>query len=363
MTEVPSSTKKNKKIKTALICLIVFSSVLLTYFAFGVVSLSIIDKQMFKTRYSTPELINDSYYRWQKSRKDFANLNEREVVTFPNNKETLQGYLYKVENPHGIIIAAHGVNSLADGNCSQLHSYFIDKGWDVFSFDLTGCGGSTGSGITTLYESRNCVVSAINYIKSNETTRDLPICLVGHSWGGYGSVAATYDYDVNAVAAFSAYNTPNEIMLAFGMEYGSPAVILTKPLLDTLLPLYHGNNVYFSASKAIKKKKETKYVIVHGTNDEVVPFKQYSLYSSIENKNYDNVTLYKLDGFVHNGPWRSKEAVDYEVNVVEPEVKRLEKEGTSSDVNTYINSVDKEKTSELNYEMLDSINNIFLNTI
>ena len=293
-------------------------------------------------------------------------MKEREEYTFNCGKETLQGYLYEVENPHGIVISAHGINNLADGNTAQYQNYFIEQGWDVFSFDMTGCGRSSGK-MKTLFESRKCVQNAVNFVKNNAKLKDLDVCLVGHSWGGYGVLAASYDVDVKAVCSFAGYDKASEMMYGFAEMNVSKALIVTKPALNFSLSLLQGEKAFFSASSVIKKRPNTNYVLVHGDKDNTVPLKHYSAYSYVQNKEYDNLTKFLLKDIRHNGPWKTLAAQTYCDEVIIPKLNTLHgqyKNGIPEDVYTsFLSEIDKEKASELNYELLDSINSVFLNSI
>lgn len=357
--------KKNKKI--IIIVTSIIGGLVLTYFGGGLVATAIANNSLFNQRSSTIETLNEDFQRYQKGRADFPLMNEREEVTFKCGKETLQGYFYEVNNPHGLIVTAHGVQNLADGNTAQFQNYFLEQGWNVFSFDLTGCGRSTGDGLKSLFESRKCVRSAVEFVQQYEKTKGLDVCLVGHSWGGYGVLAASYDVEVKAVCSFSGYDKASEMMYGFAETNVSPALVLTKPALDFSISLIQGQDAFFSATSAIKKRTTTSYVLIHGEQDEVVPFKRYSAYAAVEKKDYPNLTKYALKDIKHNGPWKTLESQIYTDEVLEPELLKLHDqygEIIPEDVyNNFLASVDKEKSSELNYELLDSVNNIFLNSL
>ena len=358
---------KKKRNKIIIIVSITIGALLVNYFAGGLIATSIVNETIINKRGSDSESINDLTYSYQKVQRDYPLMAPREKLTFSCGKETLQGYFYEVENPHGVVISSHGVNSQADGNNAQYQNYFIEKGWDVFSFDSTGCGLSSGKGMKTLYESRYCVKSAIEFVQNYSKTQGLSICLVGHSWGAYGVVTASGDLPVSAVCSFSGYDKPSEMMYSFAASYVSPALIVTKPALDFSLSLLQGQNAFTSASGVIKKSSQTKYVIVQGDKDETVPLNKYSIYDNIVNKKLDNVTCYLLEGFGHITPWKSKDANDYCNNVIKPQLDELNEKYNnyipSSERNKFLSTVDKEKSSALNYELLDSINNIFLKSI
>lgn len=355
----------NKRNKIILIVSSSIASAVVTYFGGGLIATSIAEENMINVRGSDMNsLLNDDFYKTQYIQKDFPLLQEREIVEFSCGKETLVGYLYKVNNPKGIIITAHGVTALADGNHAQYQNYFVEKGWDVFAIDLTGCGRSSGKGMKTLHESRHCVANAIKTIKNREDTKELPLFLFGHSWGAYGVVTATEDEDdIQAVAALSGYNQSAGVMYGFVENYVSPALIVTKPALDFSLAVLHGDKDFFKAATAIKHNPNTTYIIVHGDNDDVVPLKNYSIYDNVDENKYSNVKKILLEDFKHSSPWNTNEAVNYYEDILEPGFDALHEqygEEIPEDVlNEYLSTIDKEKASELNTDLLEKIESTF----
>lgn len=352
----------NKKAKKIIICSAIGAVVL--YFGLGIVGTLIATEGFINVRNCDLDLLDQDFYRVQKCRADYEALQVREVVTFPCGKETLTGYLYTSPSPKGVIVFSHGIMNLADANMSQVQNYYVKHGYTVFSFDMTGCGRSTGKGIRTLYESTNCVENAVKTVKELDKTKDLPIFLIGHSWGAYGAVTATDrigEY-VKAVASFSAYNTPSEMMYGSMEAATSKAVILAKPSVQLGLFLHWGMNINYSAESSIKKHPNIPYVVIHGTEDKTIPFKTYSLYDNVVNDHYENVTAVKLDGIHHGTPWKTLEAETYtgECEKALKELRKQYKGKLPDDIREeYIASVDKDKSSAVNTELLNLIDEVF----
>ena len=291
----------NKSRKITVIIASIASGFVVTYFGVSLIATAIINHNYFEIRGSTPkELDDNSFFFLQKTQKDFDNLQKRTYLSIPYEDMNLQGYLYHQENPKGLIVSCHGINSLADSDHAQYQSYYFDKGYDVFSFDMVGCGNSDGDSMTGLYESRYCVDSAISFISNYETTKDLPIFLIGHSWGGYGSVASTFDSkNVKAVVSFGGFEQAVEEMAGMASNYVGGLVNFLKPGLDTSMAIYKGKKAFVNASEAIKENPNVSYYIVQGKNDNTVHYKD-SLYHAVENKNYPNVTLKLLENHTNN---------------------------------------------------------------
>ena len=347
-------------------CVVISTAV--TYFGAGFIAMNVLENQFVNQRYSDiTELEKDDFYKIQKVRADYPLLQNREVIEFTNKGETLKGYFYEVTNPKGVIIIAHGVNNMADGNGAQIQNYFVEHNWDVFAIDLTGCGRSSGNGIKTLHESRYCLSNAVKTMQNYDKAQGLPLFLIGHSWGAYGSVAATEDCKgVSAVISFSGYNSPYDMTYGFAEMYSSKAAIVTKPTVEMSLLAVAGSDSFFTAKTAIKHNPGVDYVIVQGELDEVVPLKRFSIYDNVKDADYPNVTSIKLEGMKHSSPWKTLEAETY-MRDMEKELDELKDQyhgNIPQDIHQqFLDSIDKEKSSALNTELLEQIENIFVSKI
>ena len=363
--------KKHRKTK---VVIIVISSVLLglilLYFGGSVIATSIICNYLFGSREPDIETVlkdPQRYYQILKTRDDYSLLSSREEPTFKHGKYNLQGYLYECSNPKGLIISCHGVSSFADSDHAEYQNYFLNQGWDIFSFDMPGCGRSEGDKMYGLYESRFAVESAIRYVKTNDKIKNLPLCLIGHSWGAYGAVTSSeIDEKIHAIAAISGYNAPNEMMVGAARIKYWDGLIIGKPGLDFALSILDGNKAFFKASSEIKKHEDISYYIIHGEKDDIVPFKGYSQYSKVVNINLNNVKTLSLSNYKHSGIWRSEAANTYyeiKKNELDALYKQYNKNIPDDVYSDFIASVDKDKSSELNLTLLDDINNLFTQSI
>ena len=357
----------NKNRKRVVIALSVIASSIVTYFGLGLAGVGIASSFVTNGRYGDLSLLEEDFYRVQKCRSDFPSLANREEITFSCGKETLKGYLYECSSPKGVIIYAHGVGNLADANGAQVQNYYVEHNYDVFAIDMTGCGRSTGSGIKSLHESKYCVQNAVKTVQNLAKTKDLPLFLIGHSWGGYGVVTATDLVDgVSGVAAFSGFNIPSEMMYSFSEQYASKAVVVMKPAMQFGISCAWGQQSFYSAETSIKKHKDIPYFIIQGDKDTTVPLKHVSIYDNVVRDNYSNVTAVKIEGMTHGTPWKTVEAANYAAKC-EQELKDLRKQYKGKlpdDVREeYIANVDKEKASEINTSLLEQIDEMFTSQI
>lgn len=358
----------NKYLKRTIVSLsIIVPSLVITYFVGGLIAFSIIDPTILGKRGSSLSDLDTLTYRVFKTRNDFPSLANREEYTFRVGDYTLYGYLYETPSPKGLVVTAHGVNSLAESDHAIYHDYFLNEGFDVFVIDMVGCGKSEGI-MGNLYRSKECVENALDKISHIDKLNGLPICLFGHSWGAYGVVTSTYTHqNVKAVASVSGYELPSEMMYDLAIQYSSPALAFTKPTFLLGCATHYGNDLFVSASEAIISNPSIPYFITHGEFDKTVDFNNCSQYQAMQNKPNDNVTFYLMENMAHNAPWRSIEAHDYYETNLKPKIRDLEKQYgeniPNQEIEQLVSEVDFEKSSEANIDLLSRITSFYLTNI
>ena len=356
--------KKLSKTKRIIIIVsIAIVGVLITYFGGSMIATAAINNSLYNHRC---DIKDEPYTLLQKTRDDYPLLANRKEFKIDHYKIKLQGYLYEVNNPKGLVVTAHGINSYADSDHTQYQNYFVENNWNVLSFDMTGCGRSEGKGMNGLFESRYCVESVLSYVKNDEELNDLPICLFGYSWGAYGVASASKNLEkVCAIAAISGFNAPNEMMFEYVANYKSKALYIGRPGLDFSLGLFNGNKVFYKATDEIKKHQDINYMVVQGSNDDVVYYNA-SIYSKYKTKTPDNVQLEYIEGAKHIGIWRTDEANSY-YNEVKAQYDQLEKEYKgnipSNVLDEFVSGVDKDRSSEMNLSLINKINDMFSTSV
>ena len=113
----------------------------------------------------------------------------RSEFTFNSGKNTLTGYEYGEENNRGLIVISSGLGGTGD-YYMEFITRFLDDGYRVITYDNTGVARSEGSGTRGLYQSAIDIDALLTYIETQSKYDNLPVYLIGHSWGGYGVCAA-----------------------------------------------------------------------------------------------------------------------------------------------------------------------------
>ncbi len=356
--------KLTRKQKVAIIVSVILVGTFLLYFSGGVVAAIVVSNVIFEGRQSDETTLKE--LRFQKTRDDYEVLKDRQEVSFFSGKNSLKGYLYEVTSPKGLVIASHGMGSLADGNDAEYQQYFVTQGYDVFSFDTTAHGRSEGKDLGSVWQGAYDVKAALEYV-STTPLKGLPKILVGHSMGAYGVVEATHwDSSVKGVIAFSGFDRPNELMKQYAARYVSDFfVTMTGWTFDIGMALKDRGNATLSAFDAMKENQETKYLILQGEKDESVPANKVSLYSKLEAENLSNVSSYLIPEMGHERPWislSSHQAMALYENQWEALLEEYHHAVPEEIESNFMKGVDLNSCNELNQEVFQQIET-FLSTI
>ena len=207
---------------------------------------------------------------------------------------------------------------------------------------------------------------AVTFVENNSVFTDMPIFVLGHSWGGFASSAVlNFEHDIAAGVSLSGYSTPFAELCEFAdVKYGEKS-----PLIYPFLWMYNqvkfGRYASLSAVEGINKS-DTPVLIVHGDNDSTVAYDGASIISQkghITNPNAEYYTFEAENKDTHNGYFKSTEYYEY----YEAELKAKDSEMTSQygedipdDVYAeYVASVNKDLFNAPNPELIELIDGFF----
>lgn len=285
---------------------------------------------------------------------------QREVVDFPSGENGLKGYLYGKGNDKGLIVLVHGLGGGAENYLDET-LFFVDKGWTVFSFDLTGSHGSEGKGTMGLPQSVIDLEAALDYIGTRTDIGHLPLTLYGHSWGGYAVTAILGKRsDIRAVVSLAGFNSPMELLADQAKAMMGPWAYVMYPYEWAYQRLLFGEAAGMTAAEGISRTN-AKVFLIHGEDDEMISYANTSIISHREEIDNPNVT-YKTsrenghDG--HNDLCLSDNAIAYttEKNKVFKALHDTYGGNIPDDVKeTYYEGVDRFRTGELDQAFMEEI--------
>ena len=350
---MPKNSSGKKKIIIALS--IVFGLLILYFpgiYGGGLIALQVIFGRRFD---------GDDYAKARqtilKVRDDYPSLQNSEDVYFFSGENKLAGHINKAIDSKGTVVVVHGINGSSKDDTSALQDYFLNRGYDIFAFDLTVSGDSEGSGVKGLYQSALDVCSAVDYLSSRKDLDLNRLAFVGYSWGAYG-VASSLELNLKAkpkaVCAISGFVNPKTAMLSSARKYVGVLADITRPQFDWAMATRCGEYASLSALSAIESHPEVDWTIVHGGQDDTVSL-DASLYQAVKGKGLDAHTYLRED-YPHLGIWRTKEA-NQTYNDAMEYYKSIEKHKNAFELlQEYVQSNGiKDKASNLDQVFMDQL--------
>ena len=320
----------------------------------------IMDKQFYRGTYP------DRRFSYDKRFEDFAG-ETRETVHFTSGDNILTGYIYGGDIPHpkGLVVFAHGIYAAHESYIGII-MWFKTHGWRVFTYDATGCGNSEGRNAIGLVQSAVDLDSALSFASGYDGLSDLPVYIMGHSWGGFAAAAVLgiRKRDIRAVVSVSGYAYPEE-MLMLGAEYvlGKPLALLFTPFAVLTHRARSGRYARLDAVSAINGC-DVPVLIVHGEKDDYVDFGKVSIVSKRESIRSHNTAYEILTGDTadHIRLLFSDRANLYRARL-DRELERLAGEhgGTLSDSmrENFIRCADRELAGEVNEKLMETAESFF----
>lgn len=355
------SRKENKKPKSIKRRLRNIFIILVIFFLMNMIAARIIFHFIF-ARYEYYGNNIDPVY----SMEDAKNY-PREDVSFQSGRNTLYGRLYSVDDPNGIVILAHGMHSYGD-RYLDVTEYFIDRGWCVFTYDMTGTRDSEGFDTVGLPQMRRDVTAAIRFVQNNPATAELPIVLYGHSMGGYAvATAIATEKEIAGVVCISAFDRPTDIMLNQAAHYAGFAAKISYPFMWLQNRILFGRNANERASDVLQKT-QIPVLVIQGNSDDTIPEK-FSLYAKKDTITNPRVTFLLVDAPYrgeHSTLWLTSECAEYTLAVHE-QLDALDKKyhrKLPDDVyDKFMQTVDMNRLYVLDEAFMGMINEFFLQAV
>ena len=264
------------------------------------------------------------------------------------DKNKLIGYIYHQKSPQnkGIFVFCHGYGGGGHHCYLDLINAVVKQGYYVFAYDATANDESEGNDIRGFTQGILDADKAISYVESLKQFKDLPLYLMGHSWGAYSaSNAIDYHPRVKGLIAFSGFNISYSIFEANGEIYAGEA---SKEFLSYIIDKEErtfGKLAFHTSLESFERTK-AKVVIVHSGDDETVPIcAGYELYypKFKDNKRFKFIRYNKRG---HTGIYYTPEGYKYHQEIERAYNKYLKdnKEAAEKQKETFLKElIDRKK--------------------
>lgn len=318
--------------------------------------------QTFHERFSSES--NNSILRFE----DYETLN-RERVDFKSNKgQNLVGYFYSakaIAEPEAVVVFNHGFGGGGHAYYLPQIEYLAQHGYMVLGFDKTGNDESDGKYVKGLPQGVIDLEYALDFVRDDERSKELPILLYGHSWGGYSvcSVLEKAD-DIKAVVSISSFNKSQDMLMEQGSQmYGSITKILSPFMM--LCDIFNfGSDAFVSSEKGLAKT-EAEVLIVHSDDDNIIDINgSFNVYKN-ELSDKPNLHFIELTGKQHE-PFFSTECISYNRERSEFRRQYLKENPNISDdelKEVLLNRFDRTRANELDQDLMAQIAEFYDNAL
>lgn len=204
---------------------------------------------------------------------DFPNLAAEPVEFAGNRGQVLRGNLYAQagrQDFKALLVFAHGMGGGHLSYTTEL-DFFAKHGYLVLAYDNTGTMASEGKSLVGMPQAVSDLRSALEFAKQDARTKDLPVVLAGHSWGGYAVCRVLYFHpNVKGVVAFSAPDDAPTLLCAQAKAMTGKSLGFLTPFLRLYERLRFGKPAAMRTSE-IAAQTDVPILLLHGGRDATVP--------------------------------------------------------------------------------------------
>jgi fermentation-respiration switch protein FrsA (DUF1100 family) len=247
-----------------------------------------------------------------------------ELKTEDNLK--LAAWEVEASNPKGTIIFISGIHNPSVTYFFPHAQMMKDNNYSSLLIELRAHGESEGNIISLGMDEYLDVKAGVEYLKSNQEYKDLPIIVFGVSMGGATAINSIGQISqIDGLISLSAYSNWADVFCDNMVELGVPKFIaeFEKPFVWIYLYFNYGfDKISINPLNEIEKLNGRPALLMHSKEDSQVPFESYkrlikkvegNVESFIREGNYHFITY---DGY-SNKPWDDKEYATTILNFLE----------------------------------------------
>ncbi len=338
-----------KKVVTAILAT-------LTGFSAMTVASAVIAYDSFFERYERPDYaIYPGEYCFDRVKDRLS----REEFYVKTKGADLKCYYYPAENAKGLVVIVHGLHAGAD-EFIPFAEYFVNNGYNVFSYDGTGVYDSKGDSTVGMCQSLLDLDNVLNYIKKQDAYKDQPLYLMGHSQGGYAVTSVlSLHKEVKAVAAVAPMNNAYTVMVEKGEQYVGKVAQASRPIFNVYQRILFNDYVNYDGVKGINSV-DIPVLIAQGVDDVDITYDKLSITAYRDKITNPNVEYYITKGLLgeHLEILYSIDAILYRKEVASDLKLLAMNKGsklTHAEKAEYINTVNHKLYSSVNEELMAKI--------
>ena len=202
---------------------------------------------------------------------------KRESVRFPCGEHTLQGYRYLSGKSRGLIVLAPGFHAGADDFLWLIYE-LCGCGWDVFTFDPTGCCDSEGDSNVGFSQTLPDLHAALTYVEKTYTYDGA--FLLGHSRGGFAVCSVLgEEHDIRGAVSVNGLNSAVEAMRIPAEQEMGAFAYESVPFLWVHETMRFGWSVGSRQAAGEIARSEVPVLVIQSSADTISPPENGSIYA------------------------------------------------------------------------------------
>ena len=227
-----------------LIIRIILKTVIIVTLSIGVILLTAPFAIIYITTNHHAYYRNDFLLQMTYTASDFS-LKENILTLKTEDKLDLWASEINVDNPKAVVIQLTGIEQPSITQFYPQAKMLKKNGYASILLEVRGHGRSGGTKVSLGYDEILDVKAALDYIKSKDEYKNIPIVLQGVSMGGAVATNAFGQYkEIDALIAMSAYTTFEDVLIDNLKFYKIPDFIctITKPVFKLALEANFGTD-------------------------------------------------------------------------------------------------------------------------
>ena len=168
-----------------------------------------------------------------------------------------------------VVLFCHGIGAGHAPYMTEI-ARLCSFGYVVVAYDSIGSGLSRGKCTRGFYANVQSAAAVYGAIKNDPSLSNLPVHLVGHSWGAYAALCLTPYVKARSVVALSAFNSPSRVVADIAAPVmGGWLAGLCRPMWYVINFLRFGARGNSNASGCIERSGIPAF-LAYGAKDKTV---------------------------------------------------------------------------------------------
>ena len=192
----------------------------------------------------------------------------QKIIFIHSGTNRLKGTLFGCGESARLLVISSGHRRPTEDYLEYVR-FFVRRGWMVFCYDYAGCYSSEGASSIDYIQAVKDLDAVLTHFEHHEEYSKMPVSLLGHSLGGYVSLAVlNYPHKIRSAVSASGFDTPYEQWGCSVRRYSGKIGFLEGKIAEIYEYLVYGKETRaLSAVKGIDAS-QIPILVLSGTTDE-----------------------------------------------------------------------------------------------